>query len=141
MTSDKMDALAVLFGQRAAIEAQIVRIVEGTDSELQSAPKRQPRKSKTVRKRAGRKKLTDEQREAVKADIRAGLKPGEICERHGISLPTYSRIKATMPRVSGVFTYRCFGCGKQFKSNLPKLDAYCPQPTCNKMTDIEEVHA
>lgn len=35
--------------------------------------------------------------------------------------------------------YRCLNCGNTFKSNLPKIDAYCPNTTCNKSTPIEEV--
>ncbi len=34
-----------------------------------------------------------------------------------------------------------FPPGRAFKSVLPKLDAYCPQPTCNKSTELEEIPA
>jgi len=35
--------------------------------------------------------------------------------------------------------YRCLDCNQVFTSNLPKLDAYCPGPACNKATNIEEI--
>ena len=94
-----------------------------------------------------RKGVQPDLRQKVVEQYKAGKSASELAKAYGISVSAVyvwanragKPTKHHQVQLKEIHGYRCLNCGRRFKSVLPKLDAYCPQPTCNRMSELEEI--
>jgi hypothetical protein len=125
---------------------------------LQAVPTKRPYNLKKTFSKTGRKvrhNLDAETKSRIREEYRNGKSQADLAEEFGISSITVYRIVKSVGPIGGLAKerkhnqvplkeingYRCLNCGHTFKSILPKLEAYCPKPTCNKADELEEIPA
>lgn len=115
--------------------------------------KRAYKTKKRIARTAGRKArrdLDDDTKARIREEYKEGKSQADLAEKYGVSSVTVYRIVKSVgpiakPRkhnqvpLKEIHGFRCLNCGHTFKIVLSKLDAYCPKPTCNKSTDLEQI--
>lgn len=96
--------------------------------------------------------MSDEQVREMLELSESGMKTADVAKKFGISVANFyyyrnsrskgshkDKVKHHEVPLKEIHGYRCTNCGKTFKSILPKLDAYCPMPSCSKASDLDEI--
>lgn len=93
------------------------------------------------------KNLDEGQKQEIRSLHRNGVSVVDLAKQFNLGESAVRRAVNGKPEkhdqvpLKGIHGYRCTNCGRTFKSILSKLDAYCPLPTCNKSTELEEIPA
>ena len=132
----KIETLAVLFKQRSEIDSKIEQLIEGESIE-------EDKQSGLLLPCLGldrAKEGADETVTMIHRKKRAACPEcGSIGSRHKLGCKNaYHGFPVKDHPRKEIHGYQCRNCSTQFKSNLPKIDVFCPECRSVDVDDYEE---